>query len=185
MAIRTKESLEKLFEASRLRQQRLKEQETKKYKKAQEAVKKDLAKQQSKKQEKTPQKGCKQPQIEFSSILTIYNTKCIERFVGEDDLYVTREQLKEAEARGEGKINWDRWDELVQRTKQDIKEELKGFEKMYTNTVFVYDILKQRVIKTFKSPKECAKYYNISRELVNTYIRDHRVYYKPGVEFRQ
>ena len=80
---------------------------------------------------------------------------------------------------------WDRWNELVKQTKQDIKEELKGFERINTNPVFVYDILKQRVIKTFKSPKECAKYYNISRELVNTYIRDHRVYYKQGVEFRQ
>ena len=80
---------------------------------------------------------------------------------------------------------WDRWNELVQQTKQDIKEELKGFEMINTNPVYVYDILKQRVIKTFKSPKECAKYYNISRELVNTYIRDHRVYYKQAVEFRQ
>ena len=84
-------------------------------------------------------------------------------------------------------INWDKWNELVQQTKQDIKEELKSYERkrINTNPVFVYDILKQRVIKTFKSPKECAKYYNISRELVNTYIRDHRVYYKQGVEFRQ
>ena len=82
-------------------------------------------------------------------------------------------------------INWDKWDELVQQTKQDIKEELKGFERIYTNPVFVYDIWKQRVIKIFKSPQECANYYNISRELVNTYIRDHRVYYKQGVEFRQ
>lgn len=82
-------------------------------------------------------------------------------------------------------INWDKWDELVQQTKQDIKKELKGFEMIYTNPVFVYDIWKQRVIKIFKSPQECAKYYNISRELVNTYIRDHRVYYKQGVEFRQ
>lgn len=82
-------------------------------------------------------------------------------------------------------INWDKWDELVQQTKQDIKEELKGFERIYTNPVFVYDTWKQRVIKIFKSPQECANYYNISRELVNTYIRDHRVYYKQGVEFRQ
>lgn len=82
-------------------------------------------------------------------------------------------------------INWDKWNELVQQTKQDIKEELKGFERIYTNPVFVYDIWKQRVIKIFKSPQECANYYNISRELVNTYIRDHRVYYKQGVEFRQ
>lgn len=82
-------------------------------------------------------------------------------------------------------INWDRWDELVQQTKQDIKEELKGFKKMYTNPVFVYDILKQRVIKTFKSPKECADFYGISREQVTNYIRDHRVYQKQGVQFRQ
>ena len=82
-------------------------------------------------------------------------------------------------------INWDNWDELVQRTKQDIKEELKGFERMYTNPVFVFDIWEQKVIKTFKNPSDCANYYNISRELVHRYIRDHRVYYKLGVEFRQ
>ena len=122
MAIRTQESLQKLFEASRLRQQRLKEQETKKYKNAQEAVKKALAKQQSKKQEKTPQNGCKQPKIEFSRTITIYNTRYVERFVGEDDLYVTREQLKEAEARGEGKIHWDRFDELVNNTRKDLNK---------------------------------------------------------------
>lgn len=82
-------------------------------------------------------------------------------------------------------INWDKWDELVQQTKQDIKQELQGFEKMYTNQVFVFDIWKQRVIKTFKNPQECANYYSISRELIHTYIRDHRVYYKLGIEFRQ
>ena len=82
-------------------------------------------------------------------------------------------------------INWDKWDELVQQTKQDIKEELKGFERIYTNPVFVYDIWKQRVIKIFKSPQECANYYNISRELVNTYIRENRIYYKLGIQWRQ
>ena len=119
MAIRTKESLEKLFEASRLRQQRLKEQETKKYKNAKQAVKKALAKQQSKKQEKTPQKA-QEKQIEvFSSILTIYNTKYIERFVGDDDLYQTREELEEAMPHN---INWTLWDELVNKTKKDFKK---------------------------------------------------------------
>lgn len=82
-------------------------------------------------------------------------------------------------------INWDRWDELVQRTKQDIKEELKGFERIYTNPVFVYDIFKQRVIKTFKNPKECADFYGISREQVTNYIREGKCYYKQGVQFRQ
>lgn len=82
-------------------------------------------------------------------------------------------------------INWDRWNELVQQTKKDIKEELKGFGRINTNPVFVYDILKQRVIKTFKSPKECAKYYGVSRELVTNYIRDNRIYYKLGIQWRQ
>ena len=82
-------------------------------------------------------------------------------------------------------INWDRWNELVQQTKKDIKEELKGFERINTNPVFVYDIWKQRVIKTFKSPKECAKYYGVSRELVTNYIRDKRIYYKLGIQWRQ
>ena len=82
-------------------------------------------------------------------------------------------------------INWDRWNELVQQTKQNIKEELKGFERIYTNRVFVYDILKQKVIKIFKNPQECADFYGISREQVTNYIRDNRVYHKQGVEFRQ
>lgn len=82
-------------------------------------------------------------------------------------------------------INWDRWDELVKQTKQDIKEELKGFKKMYTNPVFVYDIFKQKIIKTFKNPKECADFYGISREQVTNYIREGKCYYKQGVQFRQ
>ena len=105
---------------------------------------------------------------------------------GAEDVSSRQELMELAQEEDQSPIiNWGKWNELVKQTKQDIKEELKGFEKINTNPVFVYDILKQRVIKTFKSPKECAKYYNISRELVNTYIRDHRVYYKQGVEFRQ
>ena len=99
----------------------------------------------------------------------------------------SRQELMELEQDEEQSqiINWDRWNELVQQTKQDIKEELKGFEKINTNPVFVYDILKQRVIKTFKSPKECAKYYGVSRELVTNYIRNNRIYYKLGLQWRQ
>ena len=119
MAIRTKESLEKLFEASRISSLKRKQQEQLKYKKAQEAVKKALAKQQSKKQEKAPQNGWKQPQIEFSRTITIYNTRYVERFVGEDDLYVTREQLEEAMPHN---VNWTLWDELVNKTKKDLKK---------------------------------------------------------------
>lgn len=80
---------------------------------------------------------------------------------------------------------WELWDELVTKTKQDIKEALQGFEKIYTNTVFVFDIWKQKVIKTFRNPQECADFYGISREQVTNYIREGKCYYKQGVEFRQ
>ena len=122
MAIRTQESLEKLFEASRLSSLKRKQKEQLKYKKAQEAIKKALADKLSTKDKKLAQNGWKQPQIEFSRTITIYNTRYVERFVGEDDLYVTREQLKEAEARGEGKIKWDKFDELVNKTRKDLKK---------------------------------------------------------------
>ena len=119
MAIRTKESLEKLFEASRLSSLKRKRQEQLKYKKAQEAVKKALAKQQSIKQEKVAQKAQEQPQIEFSRTITIYNTRYVERFVGEDDLYTSREELEQAMPNN---INWRLWNSLVNKTKKDLKK---------------------------------------------------------------
>ena len=99
----------------------------------------------------------------------------------------SRQELMELEQEEDPSptINWDKWDKLVQQTKQDIKEELKGFERIYTNPVFVYDIWKQRVIKIFKSPQECANYYGISRETVTNYIRENRIYYKLGLQWRQ
>lgn len=80
---------------------------------------------------------------------------------------------------------WELWDKLVEQTKKDISNELKGFEKMYHSPVFVYDIFKQKVIKTFRNPQECAKYYGVSRELVTNYIRENRIYYKLGIQWRQ
>ena len=119
MAIRTKESLEKLFEASRLSSLKRKQKEQLKYKKAQEAVKKALADKLSTKDKKLAQKAQEQPQIEFSRTITIYNTRYVERFIGEDDLYMTREQLEEAMPHN---INWTLWDELVNKTRKDLKK---------------------------------------------------------------
>lgn len=119
MPIRTEESLQRLFEASRLRNKKKKQEEQLKYKKAQESTKKALAKQQSKEQEKTPQNDWKQPQIEFSRTIHIYNVKYIERFADDDDLYQTREELEEAMPHC---INWTLWDSLVNKTKNDLKK---------------------------------------------------------------
>lgn len=117
MAIRTQESLEKLFEASRLRSLKRKQQEQLKYKKAQESTKKALAKQHSKEQKKTSQNDWKQPQIELSRTIHIYNVKYIERFADDDDLYQSREELEEAIPNN---INWRLWDALVNKTRKEL-----------------------------------------------------------------
>ena len=117
MPIRTEESLQKLFEASRLRNEKRKQEELLKYRKAQEAIKKARALQQSTKDKKTPQKAQEQPQIELSRIISIYNSKYIERFIGEDDLYQSREELEEAMPNN---INWRLWDALVNKTRKEL-----------------------------------------------------------------
>ena len=119
MPIRTEESLEQLFASSRLRQEKKKRLQEQKYKNAQESTKKALADKLSTKDEKTSQNDCKQPQIELSRTIRIYNVKYIERFADDEDLYQTREELEEAMPNN---INWTLWDSLVNKTKNDLKK---------------------------------------------------------------
>lgn len=117
MPLRTEESLKKLFAESRARNEKRKQDEKLKYKKASQSVKKALADKLSIKQEKVAQKAQEQPQIEFSRTICIYNTKYIERYASDDDLYQTRDELENAEPNN---INWELWDELVKQTKLQI-----------------------------------------------------------------
>ena len=97
----------------------------------------------------------------------------------------SREELQEIADEEDRTINWELWDKLVEKTKQDIKKELKSYKKpQYINKVFVFSISRQRIIKVFNTPQDCADYYGIARETVNTYMREHKPYYKLMVEFR-
>ena len=125
MPLRTKESLEKLFAESRARNEKRKKDEQLKYKKASQSVKKALADKLSIKQEKVAQKAQEQPQIEFSRTICIYNTKYIERYASDDDLYQTKEQLEEAMPHN---VNWKLWDELVRQTKLQIYGNAKRYK---------------------------------------------------------
>ena len=130
MPLRTEEQLKKLFEASRLRNEKRKKDEQLKYKKASQSVKKALADKLSIKQEKLAQKAQEQPQIEFSRTICIYNTKYIERYASDDDLYQTREELEDAEPNN---INWKLWDELVRQTKLQIYGNSKRYKTKTNN----------------------------------------------------
>jgi len=98
----------------------------------------------------------------------------------------SREELDDL-AEEEGiEVNWELWDKLVEQTRKDIAKELKEYHKpQYTNKVFVFSIPKQKVIKTFRNPQECADFYGVSRELVTNYMRENRIYYKLGLQWRQ
>lgn len=47
------------------------------------------------------------------------------------DFYETREELQEAEARGEGKINWDVFDKTVEEGRKRIEDYLNQCKKKY------------------------------------------------------
>ena len=125
MPLRTEESLKKLFAESRARNAKRKQQEQLKYKKASQSVKKALADKLSIKQEKVAQKAQEQQIEAFSRTLCIYNTKYIERYASDEDLYQTREQLEEAMPHN---VNWTLWDELVRKTKLQIYGNAKRYK---------------------------------------------------------
>ena len=53
------------------------------------------------------------------------DNKYVERFPSDENVYNTREEIMEAEKRNEGKINWDKFNQLVEKTKIEIKNMLK------------------------------------------------------------
>lgn len=118
MGIHTQESLQRLFEASRLRSEKKKQEEELKYRKAQESTRKALADKLSTKDEKLAQKPLKQ-EIRY---ITVYNSNLIEREPNDRDLYLTREELMEWENENYKCINWSLWDKLIKETKQLLQQ---------------------------------------------------------------
>lgn len=93
-----------------------KKEEKEKRQKAILREKKRKAREKAMKKEKSQQKA---KEAQFQAFY-IYNDKYIERETAITDLYLSREELKEAEKRGEGSINWDKWDELIQKSKKKL-----------------------------------------------------------------
>lgn len=112
--LKSPEQLKKEFEERKKAHQLKKQKEKERYEKARRAVKKALADKLSTANEKCAQKPSIAPQIETYSI-NIYGNNYIERESAEEDLYCSIEELKEAERRGEGEINWDVWHKLVKK----------------------------------------------------------------------
>ena len=122
--IRTKEELEAYYAVCKKAREQRKLQEREK--KRLQALKMKRVKQLQAEREKAAQKAKEEEILEqkrqtLRTPIPIYNSNQFERDLGEDDLYLTREELMEAEERGEGSINWDFWDYLTEQTRNMIK----------------------------------------------------------------
>lgn len=131
MALKTKQSLQRMFQESRERQKKKKEQQSKlklqarkeKYKHQDQILKKCLQIDEKRRMEELQAlaKKCSQKPLNEATepskpsfkTYSIYRSSLIERNTSENDLYLTREELMAAEDRGEGAIRWDIWDKLV------------------------------------------------------------------------
>lgn len=132
MTNRTRESLNKMFNQSRLKKERLKQQEKERkrkeklqLKKAKQLMQKTLLKykkieeeKEKKKQEKIERKKLKSSYYYFK----INHTYLIERDTDENELYTTFNELMEAQERGEGRINVEKWKEIVELTKEQLNQ---------------------------------------------------------------
>ena len=109
--LRSSAQLQAIFQEIKERQQRRKE-----------ALQRKVEKQQ-KKIEKVQEKVDKRHEkylYEQQRTLIIYRTRYIQRFLDDYATYDTIEELKEAENRGEGRINWDVWNKLVDETRKQL-----------------------------------------------------------------
>lgn len=122
--------LNKLFQLSKDKKQRQKELERKKIKKIQDETRRLLLKKAKKEKalEKKKQLEKEKQNLLLAQAQRIFNvylrrTKTLERVTAEEDLYQTREELQQAERRGEGKINWDVWNSLVNKYRAEQNEQ--------------------------------------------------------------
>lgn len=131
MSIRTREQLQLFFQQSR--EKKLKEKEAQKRqrqeqykamcKQADRLLKEDAERLKKEKMEqlqdlaqKAAQKPQKQPQMAFQ--ITECHTRYIERYTPDEKLYQTREELEKAMPNA---INWQKWNEVVEKTQKEIE----------------------------------------------------------------
>lgn len=116
MSIRTQQQLQEFFRLHREKQLRKKQREIKTVE-----HKKQHILDNTKEQEEKALKRLEKRIYRSQRTIIIYNSRYVDRFAADDEVYKDREQMMEAERRGEGKINWNLWDKLIEETKQQLK----------------------------------------------------------------
>ena len=104
----------------------------------------------------------------------------------QDKYYTTREELKEAEERDEGRINWEVWDKLVAELKEKFNN--MTFPKQNNNGVpkWVYRNSTGQLLGHYQSTQEVLDAFpqlNLTRAAVNYYAMTGKPYYKLDLFF--
>lgn len=125
MAIKTPEQLKQLFEERKAIQQRKKEQEKRKLEKAKLSVKKSLTRKYKAEHKQTQNNPIQSPKFQK---ITIYHSNQFVKEPDENDLYQSWEEIKDAETNPDeqGRLNWNKLQELITRTKLKINEKKTG-----------------------------------------------------------
>ena len=127
MGLLTKEQLQERFRISREKQAKKKEAERKK----KEAERKKRKEESDKRRKETMAELNKPRKINLVKLDTPSTTKEWKHYVVDNnssiisrilvgDIYETREELMEAEKRGEGKLNWEFFDKLVKEVRKEL-----------------------------------------------------------------
>ena len=127
MALLTKEQLQERFKLSRERQAKKKEAERKK----KEAERKKRKAESDKRRKETMAELNKPRKITLVKLDTPSTEKEWKHYVVDNcssiisrflvgDIYETREELMEAEKRGEGKLNWEFFNKLVKEVRKEL-----------------------------------------------------------------
>lgn len=100
------------------------------------------------------------------------------QFGQERELYLTEAELREAEARGEGKINWTFFWELINRNRE-FMESTETIKK-YGFKIYAYN-LEGQLLHIYENSKEAAQATGIELTIVNNYSKKETPYWLKGI----
>lgn len=108
------------------------------------------------------------------------SSQLIDNYTLEFDIN-SREELKQLEQEDQGKINWEKWDEIKQKTQDDIKRlKKKQHKRDFRFKTAAYTLDTNQLIQTFNSAADAAKYFNLKRTQVSYVINTYQGIYRKG-----
>lgn len=96
--------------------------------------------------------------------------------------YTSIEELKKAEKRDKGSINWEVWDKLVTKLREELKDIPMMIHKKYKTQqpVYAYTI-DYKFIGKYNSIVEASKALNVNYQTMHRYVNEGLILKKKGL----